>query len=77
MYFAIGFTIREKRKETLMKIKIKVNKATILKAAGLALGLIGSMIEAEERKIEINKAVQLYLEDKSMAKTTPPITMSN
>lgn len=48
-----------------MKIKVKVNKATVLKAAGIILGIIGSIIESEQNKVEINNAVQLYLEDKN------------
>ena len=48
-----------------MKIKVKVNKATVLKAAGIILGIIGSIVESEQNKVEINNAVQLYLEDKS------------
>lgn len=48
-----------------MKIKIKCNKATVLKIAGIALGIIGTMVEKEEQKIEIDNAVKLYLEDKS------------
>lgn len=48
-----------------MKIKVKVNKATVLKAAGIILSIIGSIVESEQNKVEINNAVQSYLEDKS------------
>lgn len=48
-----------------MKIKVKVNKATVLKVAGIILGIIGSIVESEQNKVEINNAVQLYLEDKN------------
>ena len=48
-----------------MKIKVKVNKATVLNAAGIILGIIGSIVESEQNKVEISNAVQLYLEDKS------------
>lgn len=48
-----------------MKINVKINKATVLKAAGIILGIIGSIVESEQNKVEINNAVQLYLEDKS------------
>lgn len=46
-----------------IKVKVKVSKATLLKAAGIALGLIGSLIESEERKIEINNAVKAYIDN--------------
>lgn len=51
---------------TKIKIKVKVSKATLLKAAGIALGLIGSLIESEERKIEIDNAVKSYFENNNV-----------
>ncbi len=60
-----------------MKIKIKCNKATVLKIASIALGIIGTMVEKEEQKMEINNAVQLYLEDKNLAKTSSPMMVNN
>ena len=46
-----------------MEIKIKCNKATVLKIAGIALGLAGTLIDREERKMEIEDAVSDYLKE--------------
>lgn len=53
-----------------MKIKIKMSKATILKIAGIALGIAGTMVDSAERKIEIQDAVNEYMKENSKTVTT-------
>ena len=49
-----------------MKVNVKCNKATILKIAGIALGIIGTMIETAERDIAIREAVEDYHKNQAL-----------
>lgn len=52
-----------------MKIKVKLRKATILKIAGIALGIAGTMVDSAERKIEIQDAVNDYMKENTVTLT--------
>ena len=52
-----------------MKIKVKLSKATMLKVAGIALTIIGSMVDGAERKIEIKNAVDDYMKENTVTLT--------
>lgn len=52
-----------------MKIKVKLSKATMLKVAGIALTIVGSMVDGAERKIEIKNAVDDYMKENTVILT--------
>lgn len=52
-----------------MKFKVKLSKATMLKVAGIALTIAGSMIDGAERKIEIRNAVDDYMKENTVTLT--------
>lgn len=52
-----------------MKVNFKVSKATMLKVAAIALGILSAKVDAAERKIEIQEAVEEYMKKNTVVLT--------